>query len=321
MTQTLPAKTLRRSLMTTDIYEQLQGVDLKLLLALQAFVEERSVSKAAIRLNLSQPAMSACLSRLRDLLGDQILVRSGKSLLPTSKAVDIANQIRPALEVLGNTINSSPSYNPLDSQAHIRIAATDYTMALLIPKIASRLEHEAPNIKLTVAHPRAETLIERLLGHQDDLAIGVFPNGSSALQFLKLGEEDTVCVVDQTHPCAGLEKLTLSDLEKYNSATTRFAWQDGSLVDDLFRESSNLFEVQHRVSSFLAIPHMVVGSTLIGFLPRRIANLYLSSLPISIIEPPTPLPPTVVFLAWRKSSASNENLMWLVDVIRQSAML
>src|SRR5690606_1858747 len=132
------------------------GLDLNLLLALQVLLEERSVTRAARRLNISQPAMSAALSRLRDYFQDDILVAQGKAMHPTPQAASLAVPVRRLLADLDALLTSTAVFDPATTQRSFRLVASDYITASVIGPLAERLADVAPRIRLELMLPCEE---------------------------------------------------------------------------------------------------------------------------------------------------------------------
>ena len=126
----------------------LQRIDLNLMVAFEALMAERSVSAAATRLRVSQPAMSSALARLRSLFGDELFVRSGRSMLPTVRAIQLEAQVRQALGQLRAALEPQSPFDPRTSRRIFNVSGGDYATMLMLPRLAACLAEEAPAVGL-----------------------------------------------------------------------------------------------------------------------------------------------------------------------------
>ena len=130
--------------------KQLHRLDLNLLLAFDVLIAECNVTRAAERMSIGQPAMSASLMRLRKFFGDPLLVREGRSLVPTSRALGLIEPIREALDTIESTVRISREFDPRTDHRTFTLMASDYVLLLLLSRLLAELEVEAPNIRFTV---------------------------------------------------------------------------------------------------------------------------------------------------------------------------
>src|SRR5262249_35735507 len=151
---------------------QLSAVDLNLALVLHALLAERSVSRAARRLGLSQSATSHALSRLRSALGDPLVVRTSRGVLPTPRAEAIAESLAAGLALLEKSLLAPPKFEPATTARCFRIASTDYAEFLLMPPFLGALASEAPKLDVDI-RPYADNPLATLLQGELDLVIGI----------------------------------------------------------------------------------------------------------------------------------------------------
>jgi DNA-binding transcriptional LysR family regulator len=149
---------------------RLDNFDLNLLVAFDVLLDERNVTCAARRLNVTQSAMSASLKRLREALGDPILLQHGKTMVPTPHALALAPEVSSAIAGLRRLIQPSTGYDPATSTRIFRIAASDYIATVALAPLLQRLEREAPGVKLDISLP-ADTTAERLAKGEYDLIL------------------------------------------------------------------------------------------------------------------------------------------------------
>ena len=150
-------------------------IDLNLLAAFEALMAERSVSLAARRLGVGQPAMSDTLARLRALFGDELFVRSGRAMTPTVRAVQLEGQIVPALAQLRAALESPAAFDPATSRRAFGVSGGDYATMIVLPKLAAHLAQAAPYVDLRFRFVEKDATFDLLDADALDLALGVYP--------------------------------------------------------------------------------------------------------------------------------------------------
>lgn len=157
-----------------QLMNDLRRIDLNLLVILDALLSEQHVTRAAERLHLSQPAVSHALARLRDLLGDALLVRQGSSLVPTARALELAMPLAEALAQVQALLEPN-RFDPASAKRTFRVAMSDYSAAIFLPGLVRTLRREAPGIDLQIIQASREGMLDGVLNGDIDLAAGVFP--------------------------------------------------------------------------------------------------------------------------------------------------
>lgn len=288
----------------------IKNIDLNLLLAFDALLAERSVSRAAMRVGLTQPAMSNALARLRIALNDRILVRTGRTMTPTANALGFAVPVREALGLIEKALGQPKS--ALDSRTVV-IGATEYAEHLLIPRFVREIARSGLNLKLVIRRLPAlfQAPEDDLQAGLLELAIGFFPEAHSlrpGIHSKRLLLDENVCVVSEGHGAA-LSKLTL---ERYCSLdhVSIFYQKDGlSLVDRL------LFEKGLRRNVVVQVPHLASALTIVArtklatIVPRRFAVDFGRRLPLQCLTAPLDLPRIHLNLLWHARSDSDPGLI------------
>ncbi len=302
----------------------LQTVDLNLLTALEALIEERSVTRAAARVGLSQPAMSNALARLRSLLDDPLLTREGASMTLTPRGARLAPQVRDALDRVRAMLAPPPAFDPLSTSRTVTLALSDYVETLLLPILLRRLRTEAP--ALTLRCVRSSNLFltpgAELERGAVDLAIGFFgeaPAPHSGLLSQPLWRETNVCISARKHP--RLRGRTLSEAEFLaESHAAVFYRQEGpGLMDNILAGSGHARTVRLVLPHFHSLFHAVAASDLIAAAPKRIAEMYQAWLPIAVRPLPVRFPDFHVALVWHGRAHTDPCLAWLRALIGESA--
>lgn len=295
--------------------KDLKGVDLKLLLSLEALVEEGSVSNAAKRVGLSQPAMSASLARLRTLMDDPILIRTGRHSTPTSRAMEALTSLRPALKSINEIFDNNQSFKPNRSEALVRIAATDYGMSIVMPPLLRLLSLDAPNIRIVVKPILNQSPLSTLHDHTNDLTIGAIAPASKAVETKQLFTEHLVALVANNHPLSRKEKLSAGELASYPLLVGSFEQGETTILDTMFRQNRTLNPPLHRVASFTALPHLIADSHFIAIAPEKLADKAVAQHGHKKLGLRLKTPKLPIHLSWHTRSNSNPVLQWIIDSI------
>lgn len=249
----------------------LAGIDLNLLVVLEALLAERHVSRAALRLNRSQPAVSHALARLRHLLDDPLLVRRQGGLEPTARAIEIAPALAEALDGVRHLL-APDDFDPATERRTFRLAMSDYGATVVLSVLLPLLRKRAPYVDLIVSQSSREVMVSQVIDGEIDLAFGVFPGLDRSVRSHRLFEERFACLADG----ASLGDSRAMDL-------TTYLERPHALVDLRPEHPSEvdtaLAELGHERRVCLTIPHWSVA-------PRLIASTDLVLTAASRILPP-----------------------------------
>ncbi|HYH38748.1 MAG TPA: LysR family transcriptional regulator [Azospirillum sp.] len=287
----------------------LAGIDLNLLVALDALLAERSVTRAADRVGLSQPAMSRVLGRLRALFGDRLLVRSSAGLIPTPRAEALAPRLRAVLAEVGRIVQP-PGFDPATVRGTARLAMPDYLGLLVLPALLHRLEREAPGLDIVLAPPRAGTLAELEAGDLD-LAVGNFPQVPAGFFGRTVMTDGFACLARRGHPALA-EPLTPERFAGLRHAliTIRDDRSPGA-VDEALARRGLTRRIALRVPNFLAAPLIVAETDLILTLPRRLAHWLAGRADVQVVEPPLELGTFAITQLWHERRRDDPEHAWL----------
>jgi DNA-binding transcriptional LysR family regulator len=293
--------------------------DLNLLVVLDALLTEKSVTRAAERLFVTQPAVSGSLARLRDIFEDPLLVRVGREMELTVRARALAGPVREALLMVKAALGSEESFDPAETKCEFRIAMTDYCSMTILPRIVRELSARAPGIELAVeglvnkSFDRLETgeidflltVVERTLlmhsRHPDML------RGADAF------EDCYTCVVAADHPFDGA--LTPEDFRAYPNATVSFG-ENTFTTDRAAYEHGGLDQSPALIApSFSSLLFQLQGTTLIGTVPNRLAEMFAPMLGVRLLEPPIRLPTLTERLNWHVRSDADPGHRWMRNLI------
>lgn len=293
-------------------------LDLNLLVALDALLTERSITKAAERLNLSPSATSNALARLRDYFDDELLVQVGRKMEPTPRAALLQEAVRDVLVRVDSTIAIQPEFDPSTSDRVFRIFVSDYTQMVFAPHVLALASQERCSARFEflpqVSNPQRS--LER--GEADLLII---PRGflSPDHPLEVLYTEEFVCVVWRDSPMARGE-LTF---ERYLAAGHVLMQPPGGVGDSFEAWFAKRSGVTRRVAvtsyGFSALPALVVGTDLIATVHGRLARALQAAWPIELRPPPLPITAIEQGMQWHKYRTQDPGLVWLRKLFQRAA--
>ncbi len=295
----------------------LNRIDLNLLVALDVLLEEQHVSKSAIRLGLSQPAMSRTLSRLRDAFDDPLIVRAQGGYAPTARAEALAANLKVALsEVRG--VFADPEFEPATANDTFRLSTLDYSELVVFPELFSRIRAAAPEVQIEVLQ-RTIFSIEEILDGIADISIGLMPASLPKHCVTEpLLKDDYVCVMHKNHPIAN-DQLTLGNYLKHPHSIIHTGKAPGSYVDDSLAELGHERRIVKRSPHFVASLFSIGKSDLLQTVPRRLAIPLLASADLVMHDLPFKLRPMVLSQMWHARNNNNATHRWLREQVRQAA--
>lgn len=293
-----------------------KGVDLNLLVAFDALMAERNVSRAAARVGVSQPAMSAALSRLRNLVGDHLFSRTSAGLMPTQKARDLAEPISHALRSIESALIERPTFDPLDARFTYSLGVSDYPALTFLPKFVKALEQSAPHIKLKILTFTArDNAVDMLDTGIIDAAIGIPPTHTEGrIQSKEILRENFVTIIGRDNPAAH-KKMTL----------TRFLSLPHILVspegDGFGVVDQALARLEKSRNIVMTLPHMFAAASVVAetsYISTILRGIALSSPyrdKLVLVPPPMSLPEIGFNLIWHKRNDVHAAQKWMRELI------
>ena len=293
-----------------------KGLDLNLLMALDALLDEKSVSRAAERLHLSQPAMSAALGRLREYFNDPILKLHGKRMVPTSHAVRIHEELKRVLANVDSLISKTAFFDPATSTRKFTITASDYLTQIIFVPLLRKLRSTAPNIQVELLAPADST--HELLGQgRIDLKLAPKQMLSDGFPSELLFKERFVIVGCKTNP---LLKKGLTEKTFYESGhiVVKLGRRTPLSVTDQMLEARNKpREADVMVGSFHLAPEMVVGTDRLTVMHKRLAKIFESRIDIAIAEVPFKFPVLEQYVQYHSTRVDDPGIKWMIDQIKE----
>ncbi|WP_446730743.1 LysR family transcriptional regulator [Pseudomonas sp. CFBP13509] len=296
-----------------QLMNDLRRIDLNLLVVLDALLSEQHVTRAADRLHLSQPAVSHALARLRDLLGDPLLVRQGGTLVPTARALELAAPLAEALAQV-QALLAPNRFDPASAKRRFRVAMSDYSAAIFLPGLVRVLRREAPGIDLQIIQASREGMVDGVLNGDLDLAAGVFPDMPAELRTAPLFEEHYTCLLDRN----SLPHNGALDLPTYLSRPHVLLEMRGSGAPEIERALTAIRERRHVAISLPhwgVAPQLIEGTDLILTVSSR-GLLNIDHPHLVAVAPPFHIPSFTFELAWHARRGGDSGLQWLIGRVQ-----
>ncbi|MEX1032978.1 MAG: LysR family transcriptional regulator [Cellvibrionaceae bacterium] len=288
----------------------LNKIDLNLFVVLDSIYTESSLSGAAKRLYVTQPAVSAALSRLRDIFGDPLFVRTGRRMVPTPTTESIINQVREALALMRTSVDKTYQFIPAREQRTFRLSMHDLSESVVLPELYQVLEKEAPKMTLQVVQLNRRDALKSLSAGQLDFVMDAPLLPNEQLCHAPLFEGDYVAVVRESHPVVG-QTLTLEKYLELSHVHISSRTTGPGYVDYALERLNATRRIAVRTQHYLMVPKLVTETDLCATVPSYFANM-----PGTVaLELPFELEPQGHHLYWHQSRDSDPAIQWIKNVV------
>ncbi|KVN28599.1 LysR family transcriptional regulator [Burkholderia pyrrocinia] len=295
----------------------LRSIDLNLLVILDALLTEKQVTRAGLKIGLTQPAVSNALSRLRYVFKDEILARSTLGMELTPRAQALVLPVRQIMQQIEALFESDYQFNPYTSERHFTIRMSDLTELLMLPALLRVMRHTAPHVGMDVVHLSAAKTADALEAGRLDLAVSAGIEHSGTLSSQTVFQDRLVCVLSRGHPEAE-RPLTLERFLALDFLNVSINPVDHSLIDTLLANMNFTRRIALNVPHWLVVPNMLDALPYAVIMSERHA-LSLDDARLVIRELPLPMEPVTWSLYWhRRYDASNAHA-WLRNCIVEVA--
>lgn len=290
-------------------------MDLNLLVTLEALLAEQNVTKAANRLHLSQPAVSAQLSRLRDLFDDPLLIPAQRGMIPTAKALELLDPLRHALDQVRAALAEHRHFDPGNAKLTVAIACTDYLQAVVARPLAVALRKQAPGVRIALRHLDPPQLEAQMVRGDVDLALMTPEHGPGSLRARRLFDERYVLIGRKRHP--GLRRgLTAEEFARLDHVIVSLRGGDFTTpVDDGLAALGYQRNVVLSAASFLIVPEIVSHSNFVALVPERLVRDRRDEL--KIVECPFPVPGFTVSMLWHERNHGHSGQRWVRETVME----
>jgi LysR family transcriptional regulator, nod-box dependent transcriptional activator len=297
-----------------------EGLDLNLLVALNALTKCRSVSAAARELHLTQSAMSNALERLREYFGDKLFIAVGRQMMPTPRALAIAAPAREVLIRIRATIATNFTFDASTSDRSFVVVAADYVFRMVVARALARASMEASGMRCDVLGPDGSSLEKFKRGDVDLLLMlhdSLLPDHPREALY----EDELVCICWSGSPL----RQSQFDEDRFCNADHIVIHRDERSLDiaeAALGRRNVLRRVRMRVPDFSSLPEAVIGTRCVAIFPKRQATYFARILPIRVLTLPFRAPPLRLSMQWHKTRTDDQATIWLRDHIRaQSSQL
>jgi DNA-binding transcriptional LysR family regulator len=292
-----------------------QGLDLNLLRVFDAVLRDRSVTSAARRLGLTQPAVSNALARLRALFEDALFVRTPTGMDATPFSRELAEPVRQALALLESALAHGPGFDSATSTRAFRFYMSDLGQIEFLPPLVERAQRVAPGVRLEAVALEVEDIGDALAAGALDLAVGFLPGLGPPVRRQPLFRDPYVCLVRADHPAIG-KNLTKKQFLAASHALV--SYKGGHRVIEEALERAGLARrIALRVPHFTVVPMVLERTDLILTLPQRVARVYQQRGRFRSLPPPVPIPPADVAAHWHERYERDPGNRWLREMIME----
>ena len=300
----------------------LKNFDLNLLVILRALLQTRGVGQAAERLNMSQPAVSRALSRLRQQFGDRLLVKGSRLMMPTAYAAELAAPLAHLLEQAEAFFGAGPVFDVSTTARVFRLATTDYGAIAVLPDVLASLTALAPHAALEITGFGRDTF-KMLAEGQIDLAFYADDAVPNSLRTADLFVEDYSCLVRTGNPLAGRVRdghIEMADYLAHAHALVTVSGGRTGIVDEALRALGHKRRIALWLPYFMTAAVLVAQSDMILTLPRRAVDVAAGTLGLSAFRPPVSLGSFRYRMIWHERTHRDAACSWLRDLISKSAI-
>lgn len=287
----------------------LSAVDLNLLVVLDALLAEKSVSRAAKRIHLTQPAVSRALGRLRGWFGDPLLTRSRQGMVPTPLGLALEGEVSAILAQIKGLVEREEGFDPAASERTFRATMSDYPQYILCGALLPRLGQVAPRVSFEVS-PWSLGFPGALESGTLDLAICPPITPVPGLRAVELFRDDLVVVVRKDHP-ALKEPLTPQRYAALDHVQGAPNGRAGSIIDDLLEAQALARRVVLTVPGLVVLPSLVTGSDCCATIPRRLARALAAAHGLAVLPLPVEAPALSMTMVWHDRVQQDPGHVWL----------
>lgn len=291
-------------------------IDLNLLIAFAVLFREQSVSLAADKLHLGQPAVSGSLSRLREMFDDPLFIRSGHRMQPTARATELHTELMPLLEQLQSALFQQAEFNPGNAKVTVTLGMADWVEMWLMPRLVPALLEQAPGVRLNVVASDPFTDAQRLEGGDLDMAISVATQSARWMERERLTGMDFVAL---WHPAQlGLNAPLSTEAyaaQQHVLVSNREA--TSSHIDTLLAKQGHKREVCYTTPHFAALPGLLMQMPAVATVPQGLCDRWQTTWGLQSSPVPLEIMPFEVSLLWHQRHNSDAALMWVRGLIKR----
>jgi DNA-binding transcriptional LysR family regulator len=297
----------------------LRAVDLNLLVVFDAVMAERSVTRAADRLRLTQPAVSHALGRLRALFRDPLFVRTPAGLEPTPGALRLVSRVGAVLDEIRDILKPGEDFDPTTSDRRFTIGMSDYAAFVVLPGLARCLQRLAPSVRMVVRHTSHVQGLAMLDEGEVELIVGNFPKPPKRMSAEILFMESFLCAARRDHP-AFTRPLDLPTYLTLEQLHVSLRGEPSGYIDEVLARKRHRRKIVMTVGHFLVAPFIVAATDLVATEPARVLRPLAQRLSLALQPPPVDLPEFEVVQMWPRRLTSESGHAWLRSLVPAAAI-
>jgi len=290
---------------------RLTGLNLHLLVALDALLSERNVTRAARRVGITQPAMSQTLARLRELFADPLLVRQGRAMVLTRRAEAMLVPLSEALLSVERAVQLGMGFDAGTSTRIFSVALPDLSVTMMLPALLRLVGEQAPGVRVQVEPLSISRLSDKLASGEIDLVLAAHLGSSEGLCTEELLTADYVCLVRRGHPLARRKRVRIDDYAAHGHLAYTPIGFVPRPMSDAVPDLASTSGIRASVPYLLALPEVVRSTDLVATVPRRLLSAPIDLRDIVTLEAPPELPAVVDSLWWHPRFDSDPAHQWL----------
>jgi len=292
----------------------LKDIDLNLLVVFNQLLIERRVSKVADNLNLSQPAISNALSRLRRLTGDTLFLRTTKGMEPTPFALELAEPVAYALGLIHTAINQRTSFEASTAKRSFTVGMTDIGEIDLLPRLVDELARVAPSVTMSTVRNTTVHLRDDMEAGHIDLAIGLLPHLKAGFFQRRLFKQRYVCMFRKGH-LLDKRKVSLTDFSSAHHVVVVSEGTGHGKVDEFLERGGVTRNVVLTVPHFVAVGHILQHGDMVATVPERLAQALVGPFGLTYVKHPVALPEFAVNMFWHAKYHKDPANEWLRNLV------
>lgn len=294
---------------------KIEQLDLNLLVVFQHLLEQRSVSKAARTLGMSQPALSSALGRLRSSLGDELFVRTPRGMQPTSYALSLTEPIADALRLLYDALNLKPEFDPATSERNFGLALSDVGEIYFLPVLLKTLAKVAPRVTLQCSSVSLPSLKDELTSGHIDLAIGLLPQLQSGFVRQGLFRQKYVCLMSKAHPMAKFKQFGSKEFFEAEHVRVLATGTGHGSVDIELDQLRLSRKVRITLGQYFSLSEVLKDTDLIATVPERFADQVVKAGYCIKRDLPVRVKQTSIHQCWHSRVHRDPGHQWLRKTI------
>jgi len=299
----------------------MKSQELSLLYVFDAIMTETSISRAAERLSMTQPAVSNAVAKMRHHWNDPVFTKKGRNIEPTSFALNLWRQVQAPMFDLSNALDAR-NFIARESKRKFRIALTDIMLDLIWPPLAAYLAEHSPNIDVFAVPFTMESAANSLRQANVDLSVGLISDPDSSIHSTWLFDSEYVCVMSKQHPLAKTGALDMNAFVKAKHLMVSLSGDATGFTDHELSKLGLERRVAMTVNHFASIPNILSETELIAVVPRIAVGNPGYAEKLTLVEPPMNIETTSIYLAWHARHDKDPAMSWmrklLVNIIHQA---